>query len=132
MSSWHVHHIQSAREIERRLDDGHTLVVASPALIETYAVMTRLPPPRRLSPGTVMALLEANFAGAAIEVVALDPSDYRRLLGQAAVHGVAGGRTYDAVILACAIAAHADVLLTFNDRQFRSLALGAIEIVVPA
>lgn len=38
---------------------------------------------------------------------------------------------YDAVILACALAASVDVLLTFNQRQFERIAAGEIDIVVP-
>ena len=61
---WHEHNERAAREIERRLDRGESLVVAAPALVETYAVLTRLPSPHRLSPADSRALLEANFLGA--------------------------------------------------------------------
>ena len=33
----------------------------APALVEAYAVLTRLPPPHRLSPDMALALLENNF-----------------------------------------------------------------------
>ena len=49
------------REMERRLDGGQTLVVAGPALVETYAVLTRFPPPRRLSPVDTRALLQKTL-----------------------------------------------------------------------
>jgi hypothetical protein len=37
------------------------MIVAAPALTEAYAVLTRLPPPHRLSPQTALTLLENNF-----------------------------------------------------------------------
>ncbi len=131
LCSWHEHHDRVAREIERRLGSGEGLVVAAPALVETYAVLTRLPPPHRLSPADSRALLEANFLGDAVEMVALDPAAYRHLLWSAPERGIAGGRIYDAVIVACGLAAGVDAILTFNERQFRPLAGEEIQIVIP-
>lgn len=126
---WHEHHDGAAREISSRLDAGQRLVVAAPALVEAYAVLTRLPPPNRLAPPDALALLEANFFEHPL--VALDGASYRTLLGTAPARAVAGGRTYDAVIARCAVLAGAEVLLTFNERHFRGLAEG-VEIVTPS
>lgn len=123
LCTWHEHHERTVREIERRLDDGEALVVAAPALVETYAVLTRLPPPHRLSPVDCLTLLEANFIGNALEIVALEADAYRHLLRSAPVRRIAGGQVYDAVIVECALAARAETLLTFNEQQFRSLAV---------
>ncbi len=131
LCAWHEHHEQAARAIEQRLDSGEVLVVAAPALVETYAVLTRLSPPHRLSPADSRALLEANFIGDGVETVALDGPAYQRLLQGAPARGIAGGRIYDAVIVACGLAGRVDALLTFNERQFRSLAVQGITIVVP-
>lgn len=108
------------------------MVVAAPTLIESYAVLTRLPPPHRLSPDQVVALLEGNFLGPEVEAVTLTVAEYRRLVREGPARGLAGGRTYDAVIVACAVAARVDALLTFNERQFRPLADNRIPVVVPA
>lgn len=105
------------------------MVVAGPALVEAYAVLTRLPTPHRLSPRDSLALLGANFLRA--RIVALDGNAYRGLLRQAPDNGIAGGQTYDAVIGACALKAKADALLTFNQDHFLSLADKGMEIVVP-
>jgi len=125
---WHERHEAAAREVSTRLAAGERLVVAAPALVEAYAVLTRLPAPHRLSPGDALALLDANFFGQ--EVVALDASSYRTLLSNAPARSIAGGRTYDAVIARCAVRARAAVILTFNERHFRGLAEG-VEIVTP-
>jgi hypothetical protein len=42
---WHEHNERAARGLETRLDRGETMLIAAPALVETYAVLTRLPPP---------------------------------------------------------------------------------------
>jgi predicted nucleic acid-binding protein len=94
-------------------------------------VLTRLPPPHRLSPADSGTLLETNFMNQGVEMIALEADTYRRLLQAAPERGVAGGSIYDAVIVACGLAASVDVVLTFNERQFRPLAFQRIEIVVP-
>lgn len=106
------------------------MMVAAPALVESYAVLTRLPPPHRLAPVDALALLEANFMSTG-RIVALDGASYRSLLRRAPEEGIAGGRTYDAVIAACAHKARATALLTFNEGHFLPLQNGQMEIVVP-
>jgi predicted nucleic acid-binding protein len=129
--TWHVHHERAAQEIERRLREGETLVLAAPAMVEAYAVLTRLPPPHRISPADSWALLEGSFLMISAELVALNAETYRNILQTAAGRGIAGGRLYDAVIVACAQAAYVDVLLTFNERQFVPSAEHGPAVVVP-
>jgi len=115
--TWHEHHAAARAEIDARLNRGERLAVAAPALVETYAVLTRLPPPHRLAPSDAWQLLDANFAGDD-QIVALSGAAYRRLLRRLAKEGVAGGRTYDAVMGECARQAGADAILTFDRRHF--------------
>lgn len=128
--AWHEHHERAAKDFERRLDHGEALIVAAPALIETYAVLTRLPPPHRLSPSDAAALIEANFLTGS-RMIALDVKTYRDLLKDAPQKGIAGGRMYDWVIAACAIKGEASVLLTFNAKDFFSFSLKEFQITVP-
>lgn len=128
--TWHEHHERAIAEMEHRLAARESLVVAAPALVEAYAVLTRLPPPHRLSPRDANALLETNFlAGGTLAV--LDAKTYRSMLREAADHAVAGGRTYDWVIAACAKAARVKTLLTFNARDFLSFRMDSIELRIP-
>ena len=106
------------------------MLLAAPALVETYAVLTRLPAPYRLSPVDALALLEAGFMRAG-RIVALTARAYRHLLVRAPGDGVSGGRAYDAVIAACAARGKASALLTFNASHFEAFATGSLEIVVP-
>ncbi len=102
--AWHEHHDRAGREIERRLRQADPMFVAAPALVEAYAVLTRLPAPHRLSARDAVTLLQANFMLGG-KVVALDGKAYRALLRGAPGDGIAGGQIYDAVIAACAIRA---------------------------
>jgi predicted nucleic acid-binding protein len=94
-------------------------------------VLTRLPPAHRLSPADALTVLETNFL-AGTTVVALDASTYSLLLHDAPGHGVSGGQTYDWVIASCAVKAKATILLTFNAKDFRALAIEGLDILVPA
>lgn len=128
---WHKHHSAAAAEIERRLESKERLATAAHALAEAYAVLTRLPAPHRLAPADALALLEGNFIDGA-RVVALDADGYRSLLKRAAGDGLAGGRTYDAIIAECAVRAQAAALLTFNASHFQALDLAQVRVVVPS
>lgn len=115
--SWHEHHAAAASEINRRLDRGEHLAVAAPALVEAYAVLTRLPSPHRLTHDDAWALIKANFVDRAA-VATLNRDGYVGLLQRLPRLGIGGGRTYDAVIADCARHGKADALLTFNRRHF--------------
>ncbi len=130
VSSWHEHHDRARGEIENRLARKHQMIVAGPALIETYSVLTRLPPPHRIAPAAVLSILEANFIRG-VKTIALSAPAYATLLKSAPDAGVSGGRAYDAVIAACARKAGADALLTFNEKHFTTLAGPDLEIIVP-
>ncbi len=132
LSPRHEHHERAIAEMERRLDDGETLVVAAPTLVETYSVLTRLPAPHRLSPVDCRALIEANFSPDTAEVVALSADGYRRLIHDAPASNLSGGRVYDAVIAACARSGHVDTLLTFNERHFTLFGGKDLAIVAPS
>ena len=128
--SWHEQHDKAVRELQKRLSGTEEMIVAAPALIEAYAVLTRLPAPHRISPAEALTLLETNFFRGA-KIATLDAARYRSLLRSSPDTGIAGGRVYDAVIAACARKAKARTLLTFNETHFASLGGPNLEIVVP-
>jgi predicted nucleic acid-binding protein len=115
--TWHERHAAAVAAIEQRLDRGDRLAVAAHAIIEAYAVLTRLPAPHRLAPADAWALVKANFVEPAT-VVALNGSAVIALLNRLASTGIGGGRSYDAVIAVSASQAKASALLTFNPRHF--------------
>jgi predicted nucleic acid-binding protein len=94
--------------------------MAAPALVETYAVLTRLPPPYRLRPADALAVLEGSWSR--LEVVALAGTEIWPLLRGLPEPRIAGGSTYDAVIAACARKASVDLILTWNVADFQRVA----------
>ena len=46
--AWHEHHALTHAEFQRRARAQEELVLAAHSLAEIFAVLTRLPPPRRL------------------------------------------------------------------------------------
>src|SRR6266567_4269519 len=111
--AWHEDHSPTVQEITRRLAKGQRLVSAAPALVEAYAVMTRLPSTHRLAPEDALSVIEMNFVANA-QVVSLESQTYLALLHDAPSDGIFGGRTYDAVIAECGVQAHVAALLTLN------------------
>lgn len=111
------------------MNAGEWVAVAAHALTESYAVLTRLPSPHRLAPADAWALLEANFV-AVRSVTALTSGEYISVLRALATAGIAGGRTYDALIAESARRARATTLLTFNPRHFEPPP-ASVAIVVP-
>ena len=59
--TWHEFHDHAAAELEMRLGRGERMVAVGPALVEAYAVLTRLPAQHRLAPADAIAMLESNF-----------------------------------------------------------------------
>ena len=127
---WHEHHAVTTSAVEARLLEGATLALAGPALVEAYAVLTRLPAPHRFSPSDALEVLRGSFHDQG-DAVALTGRDYWSLLLDAPAAAVHGGRTYDAVIAACARKAGAKELLTLNLRHFESFADDALSITSP-
>lgn len=128
---WHEAHEPALRAlVAAEASRGKRLLVPAPALVEAYAVMTRLPAPHRLAPADALDLLAGSFEHKA-DVVSLGETETWRFLHEAAGQGVAGGRAYDALILRCALKGGAARLLTLDRRDFERLELVGIELVVP-
>ena len=128
--SWHEHHDRALGEIQNRLGRKQRMAIAAPALVETYAVLTRLPAPHRISPAEALTLLETNFVRG-MKIATLNVAGYSAVLRGSPGAGVSGGRVYDSVIAACARKAKAQALLTFNELHFLPFAGPDLEIVVP-
>ncbi|MBW1879677.1 MAG: PIN domain-containing protein [Deltaproteobacteria bacterium] len=128
--SWHERHQDARPLLQRALQSGEPVIVPLPALFEAYSVMTRLPPPWRLSVHDAHALLERTFRARAI-VPSLDGNQAWSLLDDATRDRVSGGAIYDAHIAACARLAGADRLATLNPRHFERLELKGLHLVVP-
>lgn len=129
--SWHEHHAAALPVVQEALAGASAVIVPLPALMEAFAVLTRLPPPWRLRPIVARRLLVDTFHGRA-RVVGLDGEEAWALMEEALTGEVSGGATYDAHIAACAKKAGADRLATFNRRHFERLDLGEVALLVPS
>jgi len=100
-ASWHESH-GAAR---RALDGGLRLV--EHCALETYSVLTRLPPPHRASGEVVRDFLAARFPQ---PLLRLSESAYKGFILGLADHGVTGGAAYDALVAATAVGCNADLV----------------------
>jgi predicted nucleic acid-binding protein len=90
---WHPQH-ESARQVLRGVTD-----LVAHAELEAYSVLTRLPAPFRGDPSIVAEYLRRRFSG---QRIVLPAPQRRSLVSRLAAAGVAGGKTYDALIGATA------------------------------
>ena len=100
-ASWHERH-EAAR---RALDGGLQLI--EHCAIETYSVLTRLPPPHRTSGEVVRDFLTARFPQPFLRLSAQAYKDF--ILGLPD-HGVAGGAANDALVAATAAGCGAELV----------------------
>lgn len=112
----HEHHVATTADLAKRRSAGHHVVMSAHALVEAYAVLTRLPPPHRVSPADAFAVLDRNWGTS--ESIALTSLEAWRVVRAHAAAGLAGGRVYDGIIAKCARKAKAGELLTWNVRHF--------------
>ncbi|MBI1733966.1 MAG: type II toxin-antitoxin system VapC family toxin [Candidatus Rokubacteria bacterium] len=100
-ASWHERH-DAAR---RALDAGIRLV--DHCALETYSVLTRLPPPHRASGLVVREFLKARFPEPFLR---LSAAGYREFLSRLPDRAVSGGAAYDALVAATASEHDAELL----------------------
>ena len=127
----HEHHEAARRVVEDALAVPEGAVLPVPVLFESYAVLTRLPPPWRLRAEIAERLLRESFAeGATLFGLPEGPGPWS-LVGALARGGLVGGIVHDAHVAACARAAGASALATFNRRDFERLDLGGMTLLAP-
>ena len=112
------------RTASRRAVEGRRLGLAGHAVWETFSVLTRLPPPARLSSAAASRMLAANFPSTRF----LGQAESAALLDRLEVLGISGDSIYDALVGSAAVAA--GVPLVTRDRRalptHRLLAVGVI------
>jgi predicted nucleic acid-binding protein len=105
-ASWHEAHASAVAVLARRPR------IPAPVLIESYSVLTRLPPPHRAPAPLVAEFLLERFPQPPL---ALPGRVYLSSLLSAAEAGITGGGIYDALIAATAV--HARARLLTRDRR---------------
>jgi predicted nucleic acid-binding protein len=100
-AAWHEAHAPAARALARKPR------IPAHVLVESFSVLTRLPPPHRAPADLVASFLLARFPAAPL---ILPPVAYAALLKEITSAGLSGGSVYDAVIAATVRSAGATLL----------------------
>jgi predicted nucleic acid-binding protein len=100
-ASWHEHHEAALSAVDDRVR------LVDHCALETYSVLTRLPPPHRCPATIVREYLQARFS---LPYLRLDSESYRQFVLQLPEHEVTGGATYDALVAATATKNKAELL----------------------
>jgi len=114
----HVHHVPS-KKLWRAIADKK-ISISAHAMVETYATLTAMPPPLRVSPADVLKTLDRYLAR--ITPVALTDSEYLDTTRNAVSMSLISGMIYDALHIACARKIHAKHIYTWNLKHFRAIA----------
>ncbi|WP_058997498.1 PIN domain-containing protein [Leptolyngbya sp. NIES-2104] len=102
-----------------RLDQTTQGFISTHSLAECYSILTRMPPPYRVSPATADYLLTENLCQ--FTKISLTAENYQAVLQRVVQLNISGGGIYDALIAQAALIANVDSLLTFNTRHFTRL-----------
>lgn len=122
-ASWHEHHA-----VARKVLASRPRLVAH-AAVESYSVLTRLPPPHRAHPSIVHTFITERFTD---PFLTLSETGYQELLATVASSQILGGPAYDALI-AFTAAEHQATLLSLDQRAAATYeAIGAtVEQLTP-
>jgi predicted nucleic acid-binding protein len=105
-ASWHEFHERARNALE-----GDVRLIDHCAL-ETYSVLTRLPPPHRCTGAMVRDFLRARFDEPYLR---LEARAHKEFVLRLPDHGIAGGGAYDALVAATA-SEHSVELITCDRR----------------
>jgi predicted nucleic acid-binding protein len=105
-ATWHEHHA-----LARKAMAGRPRLIAH-AAVESYSVLTRLPPPHRAQPSIVHAFITERFTE---PFLTLPEAGYQELLATLAAGQILGGPAYDALI-ALTAAEHQATLVSLDQR----------------
>ena len=121
MLQHHEHHAECKPRLAEVLEGKSRGVMSAHGFAEAFSVLTRAPWVPPIQPHEAWSMLDRMIVPY-FELVHLDGAEHKSLIWRCGVRKVAGGRVYDAVHLACAEKAGAELILTKNLRDFRALA----------
>jgi predicted nucleic acid-binding protein len=117
----HEHHTR-ALPLMQKIHAGHDQgFVSAHALLEVYAILTRLPRSPRIMPPQAATLIETNILGY-FTVSAVAGREYGDLVRKLGQDGIVGGQAYDALHMMSAEKAGVERIFTFNVRHFTGVA----------
>jgi predicted nucleic acid-binding protein len=119
VSVFYADHPDHASSAKLFLGAGKDGFCALRTLGEVYATLTRLPLRPRITAANGAAIVKQICNR--LSLVSLNEQEYISALESAASGGIIGAAFYDSLIAECAVKAKADVLLTWNVRDFARL-----------
>jgi len=117
----HEHHARALPLVQAVHEGRAEGFVSGHSLLETHAILTRLPRVPRISSMQASMLITDNIVKY-FSVVALTGREYGELSLKLGTDNIVGGKAYDVLHLACAGKCGADRIYTFNVREFTQLA----------
>jgi len=117
----HEHHARAlpiVQKVHERKAEGF---VSAHSILETHAILTRLPRVPRISSMQASTLIAENIVKY-FSIVALTGKEYSDLCLKLGQNNVVGGKAYGVLHLTCAEKCGADRIYTFNVRDFVQLA----------
>ena len=115
------HHARALPVVQTIHEGNAEGFVSAHSLLETYAILTRLPRVPRISSIQASTLIADNIVKH-FSVVALTGKEYSELSLKLGQNNIVGGKAYDVLHLTCAEKCGADRIYTFNVRDFVQLA----------
>lgn len=126
--SWHERHRAAMSAVETALA-RKALIVPAPAIVDAYAILTRLPAQHRLTHADAFHILRSSFSAA--RIAGPRTRDTWSVLRRFSVAPIGGSDTYDAQMIEIAKEAGAKTLFSFRRADLERLAIPGIEIVEP-
>ena len=114
---WHADHIAAAAAVQR------VGAIVEHVAVETFSVLTRLPPPHRVPAHLVTTFLGSHFPASVPRLGSTPSID---VLDTAVRAGIAGGAIYDLVVALAAQRGGA-VLLSLDQRAARTYEAARVE-----
>ena len=124
---FYADHPQHASSAKLFLDAGKDDSCAIHTLSEVYSTLTGLPVRPRISGSEGFNIVEQIRER--LTMVTLTEREYVSALEDASAGSIVGAAAYDALIARCALKAGANVLLTWNVRDFTRLGSAVAELV---
>jgi predicted nucleic acid-binding protein len=127
VATFYADHREHPASAKAFLDSGKDGYCALHTLGEVYSALTGLPVRPRITGQEGMRIVKQIHER--LTLVTLSEQEYLSVLARTAADGIVGGATYDALIAQCALKAGADILLTWNVRDFTRLGAAVAGIV---
>lgn len=127
----HIHHEPARRLLKSIIAGKQKASLSQHSMAELYGILSTYPTNPRLNPETALSLIKENVLDH-MEIIGLEPKDYRAVLDRAVSLQLRGGVIYDALVLQAALKKGIPTLYTFDVSDFSRLEGVDISIKEPA